>query len=104
MSWADIEHINTDEQAWEALVLRFHAYKECWHNRGVLPMLRRLLNDFDVPARLLGADGQGERALTNILHAAELLQRASAGIEGEQRSEEHTSELQSLMRISYAVL
>ncbi|MDN5842180.1 MAG: exodeoxyribonuclease V subunit beta [Alcaligenaceae bacterium] len=84
MSWADIEHINTDEQAWEALVLRFHAYKEYWRSRGVLPMLRRLLNDFGIPTRLLGADGQGERALTNILHVAELLQRASAGIEGEQ--------------------
>lgn len=86
LTWADIERINTDERAWEDTVLRFQAYRECWQHRGVLPMLRRLLNDFDVPARLLGAtDGaRGARALTNILHLAELLQQASVRLDGEQ--------------------
>src|SRR3546814_3302659 len=32
-----------------------------------------------------------------------LVQGTAGGIEGQKRSEEHTSELQSLMRISYAV-
>lgn len=86
LTWADIDRINTDERAWEEMVLRFQAYRECWQHRGVLPMLRRLLNDFKVPARLLGAaDGAlGERALTNILHLAELLQRACVQLDGEQ--------------------
>ncbi|MBV6272074.1 exodeoxyribonuclease V subunit beta [Alcaligenaceae bacterium CGII-47] len=86
LTWVDIERINTDERAWEDMVLRFQSYRECWQQRGVLPMLRRLLNDFGVPARLLGAlDGaQGERVLTNILHLAELLQRASGQLDGEQ--------------------
>lgn len=86
LTWVDIDRINTDERAWEETVLRFQAYRECWQHRGVLPMLRRLLNDFKVPARLLSAaDGAlGERALTNILHLAELLQRASVQLDGEQ--------------------
>src|SRR3546814_6650197 len=39
----------------------------------------------------------------DILSVADNLGRALAAIGEEQRSEEHTSELQSLMRISYAV-
>lgn len=86
LTWADIDRINTDEQAWEETVLRFQAYRDCWQHRGVLPMLRRLLNDFEVPVRLLSAADRalGERALTNILHLAELLQRASVQLDGEQ--------------------
>src|SRR3546814_1646934 len=40
---------------------------------------------------------------TQLLDQAEWLQRAHALAARGQRSEEHTSELQSLMRISYAV-
>src|SRR3546814_3407356 len=54
--------------------------------------LRRIKGQGNVPAHRLGDSAQG-------LGAA--LER-SAGIKG-FRSEEHTSELQSLMRISYAV-
>src|SRR3546814_6302036 len=41
----------------------------------------------------------GEISYSYTLNAAE----THAGVQGENRSEEHTSELQSLMRISYAV-
>src|SRR3546814_6064251 len=40
------------------------------------------------------------KSLGNVVTVAELLEQ---GHKGETRSEEHTSELQSLMRISYAV-
>src|SRR3546814_3083078 len=43
----------------------------------------------------------GERASDRIQHVDE--RGVAAGRLGEPRSEEHTSELQSLMRISYAV-
>src|SRR3546814_2495784 len=44
----------------------------------------------------------GDRVLGLVI-ASELYTRFPKATEGEMRSEEHTSELQSLMRISYAV-
>ena len=58
---------------------------QAWKGQGVLAMLRRALHAFDLPARLLASStGMGERSLTNVLHLAELLQAASAQVEGEQ--------------------
>jgi exodeoxyribonuclease V beta subunit len=54
LSWRELDMLNHDELAWEARVLQFRGYRDCWRRQGVLPMLRRLLNDFHVPARLLG--------------------------------------------------
>src|SRR3546814_5019549 len=51
----------------------------------------------DPPGRMQGRDAAAQVA---ILHLGESRLRDTAG---ERRSEEHTSELQSLMRISYAV-
>jgi exodeoxyribonuclease V beta subunit len=87
LSWSELETLNHDELAWEDRVLQFRAYRDCWRRQGVLPMLRRLLNDFHVPARLLGGKEipaeNGERILTDILHLAELLQQASVLFDGE---------------------
>ena len=78
----ELERLTRDESAWEAVVLRFHHYRRIWRRQGVLPLLRRLLHDEGVPARLLAEDG-GERRLTNLLHLGELLQQAAAGLDGE---------------------
>jgi exodeoxyribonuclease V beta subunit len=90
LSLAELDALFCSEMRWEACVLQFRGYRECWRKQGVLPMLRRLLNDFHVPARLLGLDARegrtsanGERILTDLLHLAELLQHASTLIEGE---------------------
>ncbi|MGT2469607.1 exodeoxyribonuclease V subunit beta [Paraburkholderia terrae] len=90
LGWTQLDALYGNEMKWEACVLQFRGYRECWRRQGVLPMLRRLLNDFGVPARLLGLDahkGQsvegGERIMTDLLHLAELLQQASTLIEGE---------------------
>ncbi|WP_213302538.1 exodeoxyribonuclease V subunit beta [Paraburkholderia sacchari] len=87
LMWSELDALGRDEIAWEARVLQFRSYREVWRKKGVLPMLRRLLNDFHVPQRLLGqsaASGlNGERALTNLLHLAELLQQASTQLDGE---------------------
>ena len=87
LGWSELDALGRDEIAWEARVLQFRGYREVWRKKGVLPMLRRLLNDFHVPQRLLGqsaASGlNGERALTNLLHLAELLQQASTQLDGE---------------------
>ena len=60
-----------------------------WKHQGVLAMIRRALHAFDLPARLLApsasvSGGAGERRLTNVLHMAELLQAASAQVDGDQ--------------------
>ncbi len=60
-----------------------------WKHQGVLAMIRHALHAFDLPARLLALplalnNGAGERRLTNVLHLAELLQAASAQVDGEQ--------------------
>ncbi|MWJ27543.1 exodeoxyribonuclease V subunit beta [Halomonas sp. ZH2S] len=74
-----------DDLAWEARVMQFRGYHQLWQRQGVLPLVRRLMNDFAVPARLLesGASGEGERALTDLLHLGELLQHASQELDGE---------------------
>jgi exodeoxyribonuclease V beta subunit len=77
-----LEQFNQDELAWEAEVERFRTYRRIWQHRGILPMVRRLLGDFDVPARLLFL-ADGERSITNLLHLSEMLQTAAADLEGE---------------------
>ncbi len=80
---AELDRINREPGAWEREAERFRRYHLLWQERGVLPMLRALFFDYQVPARLLGAEG-GERALTNLLHLAELLQEASGRLDGQQ--------------------
>ncbi|MDP9902596.1 exodeoxyribonuclease V subunit beta [Variovorax ginsengisoli] len=81
LRWHSLDALNQNEAVWEARVLQFRGYRQCWRRQGVLPMVRRLLADFSVPRRLLSAGG--ERALTDVLHLAELLQQASTQLDGE---------------------
>ena len=71
-----------DELALEDEIQRFQELHRLWQRRGVLPMLRRLLMLYQVPARLLQMP-DGERALTDVLHIAEILQAASQQLDGE---------------------
>ncbi|HDZ57897.1 MAG TPA: exodeoxyribonuclease V subunit beta [Pseudomonas xinjiangensis] len=92
LSWSVLDELNQDERIWEQRVFQFREYRRIWLRQGVLPMLRRLLHDFDLPSRLL-ADNDGERRLTNLLHLAELLQQASRELDGEQALVRHLDEL-----------
>ncbi|UHD17478.1 exodeoxyribonuclease V subunit beta [Thiocapsa bogorovii] len=100
LSWPELDRLNHDELAWESRVLQFRAYRDAWRRQGVLPMLRRLLNDFDLPARLLASESmpgpgsgfEGERILTDLLHLAELLQQASVLLDGEHALIRHLAE------------
>ncbi len=80
--WSTLDALQADPLAWEAVVLQFQQWRERWRRHGVLPMLRQLLAHFGVPHRLLAAGD--ERQLTDVLHLAELLQQASARLDGEQ--------------------
>ncbi|MFW0758297.1 exodeoxyribonuclease V subunit beta [Pseudomonas sp. H11T01] len=88
---AELERLNQDELAWEARVMQFRGYRAIWRGQGVLPMLRRLLHDFQLPQALI-ARSDGERVLTNLLHLSELLQQAAAELDGEQALIRHLAE------------
>jgi len=75
---------SADTSCWEQHIERFLEYRRLWQQKGVLVMLSRLLSDSAVPVRLLQMDNGGERSLTNILQLGELLQQASASLDGEQ--------------------
>jgi exodeoxyribonuclease V beta subunit len=98
--WQDLDRVGQDELEWEARVQQFRGYARCWREKGVLPMLRRLLDDFGVPGRQLSdsadadqAGGDGERVMTDILHIAELLQQASVHVDGEHALLRHLAEM-----------
>ncbi len=82
-SWAALDAFNHDELAWERELAQFRELKLCWQRQGVLPMIRRLLAHYGVARRALADPRYGERRLTNLLHLAELLQSASAQLDGE---------------------
>ncbi|MDH1656893.1 exodeoxyribonuclease V subunit beta [Pseudomonas mosselii] len=87
----ELERLNQDERVWENWVMRFRRYRDIWQRQGVLPMLRRLLHDFQLPRALMGRS-DGERVLTNLLHLAELLQQAAGELDGEQALIRHLTE------------
>lgn len=78
----DIEALNNDENAWDAVVEEFDGYRQIWHKRGVMPMLRALMTARQIAENLLATAG-GERRLTDILHISELLQEAGSQLESE---------------------
>ena len=86
-----LAQLNQDERVWEHWVMKFRDYRHLWRTQGVLPMLRHLLHDFDLP-QVLMRRSDGERVLTNLLHLAELLQQAATELDGEQALIRHLSE------------
>lgn len=79
-----------DELAWEAIMFDFAGLHAIWRRQGVMVMLRRLLERFEVPQRLV--QGRNERSLTNLLHLAEWLQEVSGQFDGEQALIRHLAE------------
>ncbi|WP_148862730.1 exodeoxyribonuclease V subunit beta [Marinobacter fonticola] len=92
LSWRELDRLRQDELAWEAEIERFRSFARIWHEKGVLAMIRRMLTEFEVPARLL-SQPHGERRLTDVLHIAELLQQASQQVDGEQALIRHFAEM-----------
>ncbi|RGE41097.1 exodeoxyribonuclease V subunit beta [Comamonas testosteroni] len=83
LSFDELAWLASDDEAFDARSEQLKELHSIWLRLGVLAMLRQTLYRFDLPARWL-ADLGGERRLTNYLHLAELLQSASAQLEGEQ--------------------
>lgn len=80
-----------DELAWEQQMQLFMQFHLHWRHRGVLVMLHKLLEAFELPGRLL-QKSRGERSLTNLLHLAEWLQQAATRLDGEQALIRHLAE------------
>ncbi|WP_297115723.1 exodeoxyribonuclease V subunit beta [uncultured Enterobacter sp.] len=78
----DIDALNNDEHAWDAVVDEFVRYRERWQKRGVMAMLRDVMKQRHIAENLLATTG-GERRLTDILHISELLQEAGTQLESE---------------------
>jgi exodeoxyribonuclease V beta subunit len=88
----ELQHMFRDEQHWEAQAEHFRLLHQRWLRDGVLPMLRDLIQFYQLPQRLKSRL-DGERTLTNLLHLAEYLQQASVEHEGEQALIRHLSEM-----------
>lgn len=78
----ELDALREDELEWEHHQQRFLQYQQHWRRDGVLPMLRKLLHDYQVAEHLQGP-AQGDRTLTNLLHLAEWAQQTSATLDGE---------------------
>jgi len=70
-----LEQLAQDDRAWEALLQELLLLRQDWQRFGFMVMFQRWLHQYQIPARLL-AQAQGDRALTNLLHLAGLLQAA----------------------------
>jgi len=83
LSVDELAWLATSDEAFDVRAEQLRRLHAVWQGQGVLTMLRQTLHQLDLPARWL-AEPDGERRLTNFLHLAELLQGASAQLDGEQ--------------------
>jgi exodeoxyribonuclease V beta subunit len=82
--WQEIERLLHNEGAWDHQVAQLRELQAIWQQQGVLPLIHHTLQRLAIARRLLNNDNhRGERSLTNLLHLAELLQRASFTLDGE---------------------
>src|SRR3546814_10220624 len=94
-SYADAQRLWSSAAAWELF-----DGDRAWFNIGH-ECVDRHVGQGRTAIRLAHADGRDEALTFEELAAAS--SRVAHWLEARGRSEEHTSELQSLMRISYAV-
>ncbi len=102
---ADLYALTLDDDQWVKHLDRFQEYQIRWQKSGILPALRLLIHEYGLHPRLnkecqvteeknrYTNDNEIERRLTNVLHLAELLQRHSTKIEGEESLIHHFSQL-----------
>ena len=83
LTLAEMAALASNDDALDARMAQLDALRTVWQQRGVQAMLRQTLQRLALPSRWLQTP-EGERRLTNLLHLAELLQAASAGLDGEQ--------------------
>ncbi len=73
----ELHRLQNDEPAWQRHLEAHRSYLEEWTRHGFAAMFRRWESETGLRARLVALP-DGERALTNTLHLAELLHHAAA--------------------------
>lgn len=68
-----LEALEGNEADWDDWINRFQRWHQLWVERGFVSAMRAMLQDCDVPERLLRRP-DGERRLTNVLQLIELVQ------------------------------
>lgn len=91
ISLQELNQLNEDELSWEERVQQFVGYHYDWKKQGSMALIHKLIKDFTLAERLLKESG-GERQITDLLHLAELLQKASIELDGEQALIRHLQE------------
>ena len=91
LSLLALDELNNDELIWEEKVQQFVGYHWVWQSKGSLALVHLLIKDFGIAERLLQQTG-GERQVSDLLHLAELLQKASTELDGEQALIRHLQE------------
>lgn len=89
----EMQHLLTDEIRWEYQMEQFKSFESIWRTQGVLAMLRRFIHSYKVDQRQLTDPLNGARTLTNLLHLAEYLQKASREHQGTQALIRHYSDV-----------
>lgn len=74
--------LTTDELFLDGVIERFVGYGALWREKGILPAIHQFILDQELPSQLIHK-GTGERALTNLLHLAEVLQREASNLDGQ---------------------
>ncbi|MBA2815540.1 exodeoxyribonuclease V subunit beta [Candidatus Pantoea persica] len=77
---AALDTLSQNEREWDELVEQFVAWQQLWHQHGVLPMLRDVMNQRQLAENMLASEN-GERRLTDLMHLGELLQEASTQLD-----------------------
>lgn len=81
-TYADLLALQQDDWALELRQQQFLDYQQIWRQQGVLALVHRLLQDFDLVQKL-ASQPDAERQLTDLFHLAELLQQAARQLDGE---------------------
>ena len=84
LSQVELKTLLTQDEVFDgysALVKRLH---DTWNNKGVFAMLRETLFALSLPQQWMNKGEGGERALTNVLHLAEILQSWSVSLKTPQ--------------------
>jgi len=76
LSAQELYAMSEHETQWQTRLTWFQRYHFIWQNSGFIPMFRELLVKEKISSRLLNYPN-GERRLTNVLHAGELLHRVA---------------------------
>ncbi|WCN09965.1 exodeoxyribonuclease V subunit beta [Marinomonas mediterranea] len=79
----EIDALNHNDLSYEKWARAFQQYWQLWDDKGLLPMLRSLLEDLSIPASLLSRKN-GERRLTDLLHLFEKLQEKSLELDSKE--------------------